>query len=226
MKISDCVKLAAVVVVLAAGSCATPQTDSFADPLANYPITVNPVTVVGKFTAPAPAAELPPDEAARFGALVADYLETGKGDISVSVPQGPDSTSITAYFGEKLASLGIARTRIAVGSHDAQEDMRVHISYLTYAASSPACGNWSRNTALTWDNQPSENFGCATQHNIAAQVADPRDFAVPRAEDGASGARRADVLDKYRKGSKTASEKSSDQSAKISDVGDSNSGGN
>jgi pilus assembly protein CpaD len=49
-------------------------------------------------------------------------------------------------------------------------------------------------------NYPMTNFGCATQHNLAAAVANPEDLVQPRNEQPGYAARRRIVIDKYRQG--------------------------
>jgi len=63
------------------------------------------------------------------------------------------------------------------------------------------------------------NFGCAVQHNIAAQVADPRDLAQSRGLGPSDTTRRMQLLSKYEQGQSTATVKSKDQSGAVSDVG-------
>lgn len=49
-------------------------------------------------------------------------------------------------------------------------------------------------------NYSTRNFGCASQHNLAATVANPEDLVQPRAEQPGYAARRKTVLEKYRQG--------------------------
>lgn len=49
-------------------------------------------------------------------------------------------------------------------------------------------------------NRPTWNHGCATQHNLAAIVANPADLLGPRAEAPADAARRQTALGRYRRG--------------------------
>lgn len=219
MTVSDLLRCASVVAVFLAGSCAAPVPGGFADPALNHPVSVTPRYVETTFMVPAPDAGLPPAESTRLGELVSAYLDRGHGSIAVSVPDGPGASAVIAYFGEKLASLGISRGQILVGTYAAENGAPVKISYLDYAAESSRCGDWSNNVAYNLSNRPMDNFGCATQHNLAAQVADPRDLAMPRDASAANAARRASVMDKYEKGSATTSAKSGSDAAKISDVG-------
>lgn len=214
----DILRIAAIGAVLLAGSCASPHDDlSMADPTANHPISVEPHFSSIKLSFSAPEAGLLPDDAARFDAFVADYLSRGSGSISVSAPQGPGSAAALSYFGARLFAMGVPRSRILVGTRD-DADTRVEVGYIAYTAKTDPCGDWSDDTAKTYDNRTSRNFGCAVQHNIAAQVADPRDLIEMRPTDPADAARRGQVLDNYEKGKVTAAEKGREQSGAVSDV--------
>jgi pilus assembly protein CpaD len=64
-------------------------------------------------------------------------------------------------------------------------------------------------------NLPYPNFGCAQQHNLAAQVANPADLLGPRTVEPADGERRAVVFDKFRQGRPTPAEKSQDERIQV-----------
>ncbi len=40
----------------------------------------------------------------------------------------------------------------------------------------PNCPNWSRPSQPDWNNQSMSNYGCATNSNLAAMIADPEDL--------------------------------------------------
>jgi len=124
------------------------------------------------------------------------------------------------FFAQRINDLGVPKDHILVASHDAPDgDMRVEINYVSYQAHTDKCGDWSENLAYSADNLTPKNFGCSVQHNIAAQVADPRDLLGPRTMDAASAVRRATAMNNYEKGAITSSAKSPDQSAPGSGVG-------
>lgn len=214
MKVAEFVGTMFVGVVLLAGSCASPNVGAFADPNVNYPIEVEPQFAEANFTAPAPSAGLNPADSARFGRFVADFLDRGRGAISVSVPDSTESPEIIAFFGEKLASLGVPRTRILVGTHAAENARTVKIGYVRYLARTQNCGAWTTSRTNIADNTPAENFGCSTQHNIAAQVSDPHDLTAMQSPDPRDPARRTDAVKKYEKGSQPV-----ESAPKISGVG-------
>lgn len=222
-KLMNLLRSASVASILLAGSCAAPTsdgTDLSQDGAFNHPIAVEPHYQAIKLPFSAPEAGLMPDDAARFDSFVAQYLERGNGAISVSVPAGRDATAAIGYFAERLASSGVPRADILVGTREAANgDNRIEIGYVGYIARADGCGDWSKSLADTADNGTSPNFGCAIQHNIAAQVADPRDLIEPHQQTDADAARRATVLDSYEKGKVTAADKTQDQSIKVSNVG-------
>jgi pilus assembly protein CpaD len=45
-----------------------------------------------------------------------------------------------------------------------------------YAAIPPSCPDWSMPEANNFTNEPSSNFGCATEANLATMIANPADL--------------------------------------------------
>ncbi len=218
----DFFRVASLLAVLAAGSCAAPMNDGeglMDDPIVNHPIDVQPHYHSLKLSFSAPDAGLMPDDAQHFDAFVADFMQHGNGAISISVPAGSDATAAIAYFGERLADAGVPRDRILVGTRELSGgDGRVEIGYIGYGVETAPCGDWSHNLANTSSNRVSADFGCSTQHNFAAEIADPRDLIAPHPMDASDAPRRATVYDNYRNGKPTAAETTPDQSAAVSDV--------
>jgi pilus assembly protein CpaD len=93
----------------------------------------------------------------------------------------------------------------------------VILTYESFEAISPECGHWQQNTANTYANRPFPNFGCASQQNLAAMVANPRDLVEPRGMTPADAGRRDVVLGAWRKGEKTQSERSKDDTGQVSE---------
>jgi pilus assembly protein CpaD len=216
-------RAAAVAAVLLAGSCAAEKSNDppvFADAERNHPITVAPHYQSVRVAFSDAAAGLSPQDGTALAGFVEDYLSRGDGAISISAPGGPNSSAALSYFGEQLAHMGVPRTRILVGTHDASNgDTQVEIGYIVYTARTDPCGNWPQDAGDTGENQPLPDFGCSVQHNIAAMVADPRDLVAPRGMDAGDATRRETVVTTYEKAQSTASQKSAQQSATLSDVG-------
>jgi pilus assembly protein CpaD len=61
----------------------------------------------------------------------------------------------------------------------------------------PPCPNWSKASNYDFGNQPSSNFGCATQSNLAKMVANPTDLASGLPNSAASGQPAAAAVNRY-----------------------------
>jgi len=217
----EILRAASIFAVLAAGSCAAPDTNV---PIGNDPTTSHPIAVeptYHKLRLPFSVAEsgLMPDDAQRFSDFVEGYVYHGNGAISISAPAGHDSDAAIAYFGERLADAGVPKDRILVGTRPVTDgDARVELGYISYQATTAACGDWSTDLNASADNSMAPNFGCANQHNVAAEVADPRDLIAPHPAGPSEASRRATVWQNYVKGSPTGATLSVDQTAAVSDV--------
>ena len=209
--------------VLMAGSCAAPTNDAngmMEDGAVNHPIQVEPSYQSMKlYYSPADTGISPADQA-RFENFIKDYEAHGNGSIAVSAPAGMNSQAMIGFFAQRINDMGVPKDHILVASHDAPDgDMRVEINYVSYQATTDKCGDWSEDLAYTADNITPKNFGCAVQHNIAAQLADPRDLLGARDMDDASSTRRSAVVGNYEAGKVTSAAKTSDQSVSSASLG-------
>jgi len=221
MNTSNIVRALSIASVLLAGSCAAPENDTkiYADPTVNHPISVAPGYKTIQMTYSGSSSELSAEDAGHFASFVQDYLDHGDGAISVSAPRGSNATAEETYFAERLAKMGVPRTRILVGTHDATTASdRVEIGYISYTAHTDKCGDWSQDAGDTASNLPMPDFGCSVQQNIAAMVSDPRDLVTPRGMDPSDPTRRQTVLSTYEKGQTTQAQQTQKQSASVSDV--------
>jgi pilus assembly protein CpaD len=230
--------LAASGLAAMAGAC---QTDQSASLQPFVPISVaerHPIQVREGFAAldllpGGGPGGLTDHEAASVRAFAADWRAEGRGPILIKVPRG-GATDVTSRYG-----LGTIRAELAAGGVPARA-----IRQVSYPASGPGhlapvrlafarleaglphpCGQWptgnGRDVGDSNDieNRPYWNFGCATQQNLAAQVADPEDLIHPRAEEAVYAPRRQTVLEKYSQGQTTATQQPPNAQAKLSDVG-------
>lgn len=162
---------------------------------------------------------------AEIRSFLAAFKDEGGGRIVIDRPIGSSNEfaalGAVATIKRMIDENGVLRERVVLSSyrpghkHGASP---VVLSFARYRASVAPCGDWSKNVAVTYDNKPYRNFGCAYQANIAAMVDDPRDLVHPSEIDPPDTARRSVVLDQYREGQSTASEKSEEQDANISEV--------
>jgi pilus assembly protein CpaD len=213
--IRGCAALAA----LALAACAAPENGPEDNlPLAErFPIAVEPHMEALRLAYDGQRGNLDEASRAELARFARDYLENGSGAIAIAPSRRYPAA--TGYVTDRLVEIGVPRNRIMIAaapSSNAGDD--VNVSYIRYQAHAEACGDWSVNLGSTSANKVSPNLGCATQHNLAAMVADPRDLVSPKPMDPDDTKRRLTVLDKYRKGEVTTANKVQDQSGAVSDV--------
>jgi len=207
------------------GACAYPvngpeEAPTIAD---RFPITVEPHMEALRVPFN-PRGGLDAASSGELDRFARDYVENGSGAISVSAPRRLGEAAPNVVVG-RLVSLGVPRNRIMLGSDDANVADEVKVTYIRYQAHSEPCGDWSVNLGYTSENKPSPNLGCATHHNLAVMVADPRDLVTPKPLEPDDAQRRLTVLDKYRKGETTVAEKTQEQSGAVSNVAGGGGGG-
>ncbi|MBW8682682.1 CpaD family pilus assembly lipoprotein, partial [Klebsiella pneumoniae subsp. pneumoniae] len=81
---------------------------------------------------------------------------------------------------------------------DSADSAPIRLSYSAMTASTGPCGQWPKDLLETADNKHYANFGCASQNNLAAQIANPADLLGPRASTTIDAERRGKVIDAYR----------------------------
>ena len=177
-----------------------------------FPITVEPQ--IQTLRVSVDSAGLDPASMTGLERFARDYLRNGNGSVRVSTTRRlPQAANVVA---DRLVDLGVPRNRIITGVDDVPNaGDEVKLTFIGYQARTEPCGDWSSNLGYTSANTPPPNFGCATQHNLAAMVADPRDLATPKPLGPDDVQRRLTILDKYRKGETTIAEKKEEQSGAV-----------
>ncbi|GGE09628.1 type IV pilus protein [Aureimonas endophytica] len=139
--------------------------------------------------------------------------------LRVLLPRGSANEKAAALASRDVVAtlrrIGVAGDRILVQPYDAAGEggpVPIRLSFATLTAKTAPCGRWPDQLADTEQNRNYFNFGCATQQNLAAQVADPRDLLGPRGRDPVDAARRTNMLEDYRLGRSTASDRSRTES--------------
>lgn len=168
---------------------------------------------------------------AEVGALGAAWRREATGGFVIEVPYGT-SNERTAMGASReiravLAANGVPHHSIEVRPYRTDDPARLgtlRVNFPRMMAETGPCGEWPEDLGPTYQpvhtsNRPHWNHGCATQRNLAAQVANPADLVQPRAETPAFAARRSAAMDKYRKGESTATVYPDANKGKISDVG-------
>ena len=158
-----------------------------------------------------------------LAAVAAEYKARGHGPLVISYPQGAgnEDAAIGAIAEARnfFYDRGIDWRNITGVAYDARgrEQGALVFSFTRYAAVAPECGNWD-NLARNPGNNRHSNFGCTLAANLAATVADPRDLIAPRTMETPDAGRRQTVIELYRSGESTASERSDHESGAVSNV--------
>lgn len=215
--------LGAACAALGLAGCATSPTDAPGAKLAGK--VVDPITPLDQYAVTVGrspdavamsvhASGLSPTQRAALEAFAARWRETG-GSETVTVQSPVNSAepgnaraaavAVTAV----LVALGVPPARLQLTSYDAggQPGAPLYVRYERYEATGPDCRKGWDNLTSTLKNVASTHFGCAGTANLAAMVADPHDLERPSLTAPADSVRRAIVLDKYRQGVVTSSQK-------------------
>jgi pilus assembly protein CpaD len=175
---------------------------------------------------------LNPEQRAEVLAFAQSWREVATGGVIIDVPVGTANEQSSAAAMHEiqsiLAATGVPPPSIVVRTY--RVTLRtlapVRITYPHMAAQAGPCGLWPEDigpsmTRDYFENQPAWNYGCATQRNLAAMVANPADLVQPRAETPAYTMRRTTVLEHYRAGQSTGTtyQNSTISSGRISNIG-------
>lgn len=164
--------------------------------------------------------------------LAQAWLREGTGAIIIEQPAGtPNARAAKDSLREihaVLTAIGVPPRGIKVRDYKPVSDRQfatIRVNYPRITADAGPCGIWPEDIGPSvknksyYENRQYHNFGCASQRNLAAMVANPSDLVQPRSEAPADSARRAIAFDKYRKGNATATTYPEAEKAKLSDVG-------
>lgn len=192
-----------------------------------HPITVARKTIEMKIPVRRGDYALSPEKKLELGGYIERFRRDGEGKIVVSAPSGQPNEG-AAYrvlddVREVMKTHGIVRNMVKLSPYTPKGDPEapILIGFLGYEAKGPECGPLTRDMTSDKRNLPYEQLSCATQANMAAMIANPRDLVEPRDETPRSGERRDVMWEKYVKGESTESKKSADQKSTLANsVGD------
>ncbi|WP_419907720.1 CpaD family pilus assembly protein [Hoeflea sp.] len=153
------------------------------------------------------------DKKLNFGRVAAvrgfanEYKETASGTVQIMTPVGSPNTTAASHIAKQVRGIlvdeGIPSRRITYKSYQAaaQNDAApIRLSFVAISAHTDQCGKWPEDlVSNTTENKHYDNFGCATQNNLAAQIANPSDLIAPRGMTPIDAQRRDVVIDNYRK---------------------------
>ena len=193
------------------------------DPSQRHPILVSQEPATMSIQVPRGSSGLTSGQRAQVGGFLERFRgpDAGNSKLVVSVPSGSNNesaiTRAVADLRGMIADTGFAESNLVIEPYveSRQGGAPIRLAYLRYVAQGPECGTWPANLAEERRNLNYHNFGCAQQHNLAAQIANPADLLGPRTMEPADAERRAVVLDRYRQGKSTPAEKSPDERSQV-----------
>ncbi len=227
---SRLVVLAAIGLTLAGCNTAHNSVASFEAAAADdyrlrHPIKVAPAPLTLALDIHNGAKGLTSEQVSSVHAFARGYRSSGSGPMVLSVPAGAGNAVALDHAAQSvhatLAKAGVGYVDIQhvdAGRHGASS---LSLTYYAVGARVDSCGRWPADAAITGNvsNRSYHNFGCATQRNFAAMVANPHDLQRPRALGHTSATRRVDVLTKYGKAEATTTAYDTSNQVSASSVG-------
>ena len=137
-----------------------------------------------------------------------DYLALSSSTVSVALPASSVNAgaahAVRSEVRQVLIDAGVKPNRIVMTTYDpaqASASSPIRLGFVAVTAITGDCGQWPTDLfgPSIRDNTNWENFGCATQQNLAAQIANPADLVGPRGMTPIDAQRRAEVISIYRK---------------------------
>ncbi|SDP79399.1 pilus assembly protein CpaD [Phyllobacterium sp. YR620] len=197
--------LALLAVTLLAGCAPREMTGSIPDDYrTNHPIIISEKEQVADIPVGHADRKLSITQRSIVEQVIANYRANGSGMVHILLPAGSPNERAAAGLRDDIAAVlrkggvkpfNINSERYSAGSSDSAP---IRLSYSAMTASTHPCGQWPKDLLETADNRHYANFGCASQNNLAAQIANPADLLGPRASSPIDAERRNIVIEDYR----------------------------
>jgi pilus assembly protein CpaD len=140
-------------------------------------------------------------------AFAAEFAASGSGLLYLTMPSGAANQhaigKIKPDILRAIADGGASSGRVVTQYYDASSygsSAPVRLSYQAVAASVAPCGNWPDDLTRTAENMNYHDYGCSSQKNLAAIIANPVDLLGPRQMSQIDAAQRAAVIEGYQAG--------------------------
>ena len=172
----------------------------------NHPIAIDDSVKAMDIPVSLNAARLTRGVKGNIQGFAQNFLGSGAAVIAIVTPSGSTDEAAAVWTGYQIKDV-----LIGAGVDPKAVDFRVYrargegnapvrIAYSAISARAGGCGPWTDRIENTKENRHYEAYGCATQKNLAAMVANPLDLVYPRGMTPADAARRATILQKYENG--------------------------
>lgn len=134
-----------------------------------------------------------------------NYLSSNARHMTIMRPAGSGNAHAAKNYAQsvlkKLGQHGVSSKQVTIVPYEASEygdQAPIRLVYSAISASTEQCGKWEEDMlANNWDNKQYANFGCATQSNLANQIANPLDLVSPRGRSPVDAGRRATAIENY-----------------------------
>lgn len=182
-------------------------TGSITDYRERHPIVVTDQTRVLDVPVGIGDAVLPNGTRETILGFLARYRAESEGVIQISRPVGSGNEATAAAAATEAAELlslaGVDGGLIVRTTYDAggASSGPIRLAYTAIRGQVANCGEWPEDLAsgdLNHDNLGYHNFGCSTQANLAAQIANPTDLLHPRAPSPVDAGRENAIIGQAR----------------------------
>ena len=206
------VTLASLLAVAAATGCASYDRSHFIvgsvpdDYRTRHPIVVSDSEVTEDIVVSPNTRALSYRDRAVVSSFASRFKQSGAAHMAILVPSGSANEHAARRLSRDAAALlvsagvprsGISFQHYAAGGHGNSATLRLAYTGIKAEVASQ-CGDWNEDVLATGENRNYANFGCATQKNLAAMVANPSDLLGPRGESEIDATRRTNVINTWR----------------------------
>jgi pilus assembly protein CpaD len=135
---------------------------------------------------------------------ISNYDRSAAATVSIMVPSGSVNSAaanaVARDVAHHLHRRGVPSGRVVVVPYSASAESAapIRLIYGRMKAHTGQCGRWPADVLDTTENKHYANFGCASQNNLAAQIANPADLLGPRAPGDIDADNRESALDQYK----------------------------
>ena len=178
----------------------------------NHPIILNEREEILDVPVGASDSRITVAQRSSIQAFMSQSSGAGAGVVQILLPSGaPNSAAANRVLPDIVSALrksGVQGGNVVTGSYDAsgtESSAPVRISYRAMSAGTEPCGKWTSDLGDNSQNKNYENFGCASQNNFAAMIANPADLIGPRLPDTIDPVRRGLAISRYQKSTGTGS---------------------
>nr|WP_298104463.1 CpaD family pilus assembly protein [uncultured Shinella sp.] len=138
--------------------------------------------------------------------FASDHAERSRSAVQIMLPRGSVNAATANHLRKEiratLLAAGVKRDMLIETAYDASgygPNAPIRLAFFAITAKAGPCGEWPEDLVQnTTENKNYHNFGCATQANLAAQVANPMDLVQPRGMSPIDAEQRNVVIQDYR----------------------------